>query len=388
MKKVLILGGGFAGVETAILLQKSRLFDVTLVSERDYLFLYPVSIWLPTKEISFENTKLALADIRKKYPFQLVIDKVTGIQSQSNKVILENGELDYDYLVVAIGSDKMRPAGVENTHTICGSPEANLEFADKFQELVQKGRGNIAIGFGGNPKDKSAVRGGPAFELIFNIDHYLRKKKIRDNFSLSFFAPMEEPGAKMGKSALKMMRSMFKKQKLHQYLGKKIQGFEPEGVLFEDNSKLNADLTMFIAAGTGSGVFKQSDLPLSEAGFIQIDKHCKVPSVQHVYAIGDSAALEGPDFTAKQGHLAEIMGRIAAHNIIATETGSNNLKSHLEHISILCIMDTGNGAAYVYRDIKKAFVIPMPVVGHWMKKAWGTYQKWTKTGKLPRIPGL
>lgn len=388
MKKVLVLGGGFAGVETAIMLQKSKLFEVTLVSERDYLFLYPVSIWLPTREINFEDTKLALADIRRKYPFRLVIDKVTGIQSQSNKVTLENGELEYDYLVVAIGSDKMRPAGIEHTHTICGSPEANLKFTDKFQELVKKGSGNIAIGFGGNPKDKSAVRGGPAFELIFNIDHYLRKKKIRQNFNLSFFAPMEEPGAKMGKSALKMMSSMFKKQKLHQYYGKKIQGFEPDGVVFEDNSKLNADLTMFIAAGTGSGVFKQSDLPLSDAGFIQIDKHCRVPSGQHVYAIGDSAALEGPDFTAKQGHLAEIMGRIAAHNIIATETGSNNLKSYQEHISILCVMDTGNGAAYVYRDSKKAFVIPMPVVGHWIKKAWGTYQKWAKTGKIPRIPGM
>jgi sulfide:quinone oxidoreductase len=51
-------------------------------------------------------------------------------------------------------------------------------------------------------------------------------------------------------------------------------------------------------------------------------------------------------------------------------------------------MDTGNGAAYVYRDSKKAFVIPMPVVGHWIKKAWGTYQKWAKTGKIPRIPGM
>ena len=58
MKNIIILGGGFAGVEAAIKLQKSKLFEVTLVSERDYMYLYPVSIWIPTEEIEFSNTKL------------------------------------------------------------------------------------------------------------------------------------------------------------------------------------------------------------------------------------------------------------------------------------------------------------------------------------------
>ncbi len=39
MKSVLILGGGFAGVEAGIFLKKGG-FDVTLVSDRDYLYMY------------------------------------------------------------------------------------------------------------------------------------------------------------------------------------------------------------------------------------------------------------------------------------------------------------------------------------------------------------
>ena len=388
MKKVIILGGGFAGVEAAIKLQKSKLFEVTLVSERDYLYLYPISIWIATGEIDFENTKLSLKEIQKKYPFKLIVDKVESIQSSDNTVVLQQQSLTYDYLVIATGSDKMKPKGAEHTYTICGAPEGNLAFKEKFLKLVEKGKGDIAIGFGGNPKDKSAVRGGPAFELIFNIDHFLRKKKIRDNFNLTFFAPMEEPGAKMGRKAMKMVHSMFKKQQLQQQFGLKIQEFEPNAIIFEDGSKLNSDLTMFIAAGTGPSIFKNSDLPLSEAGFIQINDSCKVRSTKNVYAIGDAAALEGPEFSSKQGHLAEIMGRIAAHNIIEAENGSYEYKGYKEHLSILCIMDTGNGAAYVYRDSKKAFVIPMPIIGHWMKKAWGYYVKWSKTGKIPRLPGM
>jgi len=388
MKKVLVLGGGFAGVEAAIALQKSKQFEVTLVSNRDYLYLYPVSIWIPVDGIKFENVKLPLKKIRKAFPFRLIIDRVIAVQSAENRVQLASQTLEYDYLVVAIGADKLQPKGVENTFTICGAPEGNLAFRDAFRELVDKGQGSIAIGFGGNPADKSAVRGGPGFELIFNIDHYLRKKGLRDRFELNFFAPMEQPGARMGKGAMKLMGTMFKKKNLHQYFGKKIKQFEQDGIVFEDDSKLTSDLTMFIAAGTGSSVFRNSDLPLTPAGFIHIDQYCKAIGSGNVWAVGDSAGLEGTDFVAKQGHLAEIMGRCAANNIIQTATGGTGFQDYHQHISILCVMDTGDGAAYVYRDTKKEFVIPMPVVGHWMKKGWGWYQKWTKTGRIPRLPGL
>ncbi len=51
-------------------------------------------------------------------------------------------------------------------------------------------------------------------------------------------------------------------------------------------------------------------------------------------------------------------------------------------------MDTGNGVAFVFRNNKRAFVIPMPIVRHWMKKGWGIYSKLTKAGNFPRLPGL
>jgi hypothetical protein len=57
--------------------------------------------------------------------------------------------------------------------------------------LVKAGKGGIAVGIGGNPKDPSAMRGGPAFEELFNIDNLLRDKGLRHNFELSIFAPMK-----------------------------------------------------------------------------------------------------------------------------------------------------------------------------------------------------
>lgn len=388
MKHALVLGGGFAGVQTAIELQKSGQFRVTLVSDRDYLYLYPISIWVPVRHTDFENVKLPLAKIQKKYPFEVIIDSVREIHSLANKVVCEKQTLTYDYLVVAFGAGKMKHKGIENTLSICGKPEVSLAIRDKIDELIGKGSGKIAVGFGGNPKDKSAVRGGPGFELMFNIHNLLKKKKIRPNFELTFFAPMAEPGARMGKNALPLLNSLFDRYQIKKQFGKKFTEFEPNAIVFEDDSVLNADLILFIPASTGHPVLQNSDLQLSDSGFIRINNFCQVRGTENVYAIGDIAAIEGPEWIAKQGHIAELMGRNAAHNILSKEQGKTNFRGYQEELNILCVMDTGDGAAFVFRNSKKSFLLPMPVVGHWMKKGWGTYSKLTKVGKFPRLPGM
>lgn len=191
----------------------------------------------------------------------------------------------------------------------------------------------------------------------------------------------------MGDKAVAAMGQMFDRLQIGTRYGKKIQRFESTGVVFEDDSTLDADLVLFLPAGAGHPVLIASDLPRNDAGFVTIDPHCAVPGVPGVWAVGDSAALEGPAWRAKQGHLAEVMARVAVENIDASEhdaTGPN----YLDHLSILCLMDMGNGAAWVYRDDRVQRMVPLPVVGHWMKKGWGAYFKASKLDQVPRIPGM
>jgi sulfide:quinone oxidoreductase len=392
MKKVLILGGGFAGIDAATHLRKEK-YDVTLVSDRDYFYIYPTSIWVPTHETDFKDVCVDLKALQEAHGFNLLVDGVAKIEAKANRVTLASGKIidDYDYLVVAIGAHKMKHEGIENTLSICGAPQQALDIRDRLDALVAKGSGKIVFGFGGNPKDTSSVRGGPGFELMFNVHNMLKKKGIRDRFEITFFAPMEKPGARMGKQALGMMDKMFSRLNIHKHFGKKIKRFEKDGVVFADESKLESDLTMFIPAGDGHQIVKESDLPTNDAGFVTINDYCEVPFADgpdNVYAIGDSAALEGPDWRAKQGHIAEVMAKNAAFNIIARDHGLVERKGYKEHLNILCVMDTGDGAGFVFRDDKKAFMLPMPVIGHWLKKGWGAYCRLSKLGKIPRIPGM
>lgn len=389
MKQMIILGGGIAGVEAAIYYRKEG-FDVELVSDRSYVFIYPIAIWIPVKTTRFDDVAFSLDKLAARHNFKLTIDRVTAINAAERSFTLETGGIrKADHLVIATGASKVKHEGIGHTLSICGAPEQSILLKERIDALVAKGGGKIAFGFGGNPNDPSGVRGGPGFELFFNLHHHLKKLGIRDKFEMTFFAPMPSPGARMGEKALKLMDMMFKRNRFGSHYGKKIKRFEAKGIVFEDDSRLDSDLTMFIPAGDGLEFIKASDLPQNNAGFIRVDNYCEIEGVKGWYAIGDAAALEGPDWKAKQGHIAEVMARNAAHNS-AVESGlkSGPKKTYQDHLNILCVMDMGNGAGFVYRDDKKALLIPMPIVGHWLKIFWGWYYKLSKMGYIPRIPGM
>ena len=387
-KHALVLGGGFAGLEAAIQLRKAGL-DVTLVSNRPYLYLYPTSIWVVTGERAFEEVCLDLADVARRHGFRLVEGAVESVSGARRAAVVSGQEIAADHLVVALGGVPLRPAGVEHTFGLSGDPRGSVRLHEALEALLARGSGRIAMGFGGNPRDASAVRGGPVFEVMFNVDHLLRKRGLRDRFALSFFAPMPSPGERMGKRAVAALQEMFRKLGVEMRFGKKIASFEPGGaVVLEDGARVESVLTVFVPAHEGHPVLKASDLPRNEAGFVAIDPGCAVPGFPGVWAVGDSAALEGPPWRAKQGHMAEVMARVAAANVAAEMAGRTERQSYLPHVSITCLLDMGNGAAWVHRDASREQMIPLPVVGHWMKKGWGAYYALSKKRLVPRLPGM
>jgi len=389
IKKFLVLGGGFAGVEAAIKLRKYG-YDVKLVSDRDYLFVYPISIWVPTGGKSFDDVKISLSKLQKKHGFEVIVDSVTRIDVANNTVTLSKETLSYDYLFIAMGMHKVQTPGLEFTHSICGHPEEALTIREELEKLVQRGHGKIAVGFGGNPIDPTAtaVRGGPAFELLFNISHYLKKKGLRNKFEITFFAPMKEPGKRMGKRAFNKMDVFFKHYHVKTQVGTMIKEFEKNAVVFEDHSKIESDLIIYISGGDGHQVIKESKLPLNQAGFIKINELCRVEGYRNIYAIGDIAEIVGHDWAAKQGHIAEVMADVSTYNVHNEIIGKGKRKSYWEKLHIICVMDSGDGAAFVVRNHKRDYIIPLPVLGHWLKKGWGFYYRNSKLKKMPRIPGM
>jgi sulfide:quinone oxidoreductase len=84
-----------------------------------------------------------------------------------------------------------------------------------------------------------------------------------------------------------------------------------------------------------------------------------------------------------------VMARNSARNIVIKENYLPFQKeSYIHHLNILCVMDSGDGAGFLLRDDQKQIFVPLPIIGHWLKRGWGLYAKWSKLGYIPRIPGM
>jgi sulfide:quinone oxidoreductase len=374
MKRILVLGGGMGGVEAAIALTQKLKSDyqIDLISNRDFLYIYPASIWLTVGKRTLEDLSVPLLQLAEIHGFNFLQEEVKEVRAKEQVVLTTTQEHSYDYLIIALGGSKLKPKGVENTLSICGSPADGMQIQERFLELVERGEGKIACGFSGNPQDTTAVRGGPVFEVLFNFDTYLREKGLRDRFELTFFSPSDAPGKRLGAGGLAQLQQLFQERGITTVTGKKIKEFITSSVIFEDDTQVVTDLTVFTPGMTGTSILKQSDLPLTVAGFVTVSDTAQVNGFENCYAIGDSSYFDGPEWRARQGHLAEVMARTAAENIARQERGEAASASFREEINLLCIMDTGKEGVFVYRDENREMA-PRGAWARWAKLAWEKY---------------
>lgn len=103
-KKVVIIGGGFAGLNVARHI-KSREYQVTLVDKNNYVFFPPLLYQLATGFLEPSNISYPFRKMLRSQPnLSFKLGELLSVNPEENKLILTTGELDYDYLVFATGT--------------------------------------------------------------------------------------------------------------------------------------------------------------------------------------------------------------------------------------------------------------------------------------------
>jgi sulfide:quinone oxidoreductase len=234
-------------------------------------------------------------------------------------------------------------------------------YSDK---LAAMDGGTLAFGFGGNPKEPSAMRGGPVFEFLFGVDTLLRQQGRRAQFKLVFFSPAAQPGKRMGEAAVKDLLKEMQKRDIHTHLGHKIKGFTENSFMTEGGEE-HSDLTLFMPGMTGAAWAANSGLPLSSGGFIQSTAQCQVPDVENVFVAGDAGSYPGPDWLPKQAHIADLQAEAAIKNMILVDKGQ--AATHTFKVELICIVDALNTGIMVFRSPKRAFRWKSKLF-HWSKR--------------------
>jgi sulfide:quinone oxidoreductase len=363
MANITIIGSGFAGLTAAKALRKQLPeAEISLVSPRAELMYAPSLIWIPTGLRKPADLIYPLERLFRKLNIRHIPASVTGLKNKGRTVITSQGEYDNDYLLIASGGRYIKKLpGIEHALTICEGVDPTVKMRDAIANMKT---GTIAMGFGGNPKEPSAMRGGPMFELLFGVETMLQKQGRRDDIHLVFFSPAPQPGKRMGPKALDGIMKEMKKRGIETHLGHKMKEFTPEKVITEGGG-FKADMICFMPGLTGPAWAADSRLPLSPGGLIQADEFCRVPDHPGVYVAGDSGSFPGPEWQPKQAHMADLQAEAAAKNIVAeicmsppTATFKNEL---------ICIVDTLDHGILVYRTPERMMVWPSRFM-HWAKR--------------------
>lgn len=365
MTNIVIVGSGFAGC-TAIRTLRSEGYrdQITLVSPKAELFYYPSLIWVANGGRSENDLRINLNNFLKRHNVDHRATRITGLDSAAKTISTEEGDMAYDYLLIASGGRYIQKLpGIENAHVACAGWEPTNNWAQKLNNMES---GRLAFGFASNPNEPSAMRGGPVFEFLFGTDTLLKDQGRRDKFELHFFSPAPKPGARMGDKAVERILGEMKRRNITTHLGKKMKGFEPGKVKMEEH-EFDCDLILFIPGMTGPAWAADSGLTLSEGGFLKGNEHCRVADSDAIYVAGDAGSFPGPDWKPKQAHMADLQAEAAAKNILNQLKGQAD--SHTFKTELICIIDSLNTGTMVYRDEKRMMQLKGKPF-HWAKSVF------------------
>ena len=338
MKKIVIIGGGFAGVNLARRLAGKKEFHITVVDRNNYNFfpplLYQVATgYLETSNISYPFRRLFRSG--KNISFQM--GEFEKLVASENKIILSTGDLPYDYLIFATGTET-NYFGMENVKknalpmkTINDALELRNHLLQKMEEATRT-------------KDESERKkllttviagGGPTGVEISGMLAEMKKNVLpRDYPEISghgyeshiyLIDAQDKVLAPMSKKSQSDTFNALTKLGVEIKFGLQVKDYIDDAVHFANGETIETK-TLVWAAGVTASVF--NGIPEESYGRgrrLIVNEFNEVKSLQNVFAIGDTC-LQTTDKQFPNGHpqLAQVaiqQGQQLAKNFIAVESG-------------------------------------------------------------------
>lgn len=338
--RIVVLGGGFGGLETAFYLRmklKERA-DITLVSDRDYFLFKPNTIYIPFG-LDPDALKINLAEPVSRKHISFAQAQAREIDPVRRKVLADGQQFDYDYLVVATGAG-MRPAEIpgltEYAETIW-TPEAMLRLRNSFSQLVEdaKRKQRRQVLFLVPPNNKCS---GPLYEMVMMLETWLRRQGVRDSVNITWSTYENSFIQAFGPRLHEVVTEEFTRRGIKGHTQFAVEKVEKGQVTYRNGETLSYDLLVsfppYIAATPFAG------LPADNRGFLQTDLTSRqVHGHANIYAVGDAA-----DFPVKQAFLAFLQSDAAADHLAAEILGRQP-EVDFDPIS-MCVMEQFDKATF------------------------------------------
>ena len=340
-QRVVIVGGGFGGIKTALELADVPEFDVTLVSDQTDFRYYPMLYRAATGGSRAQST-IPLRDIFAGKDVRLVHEQADKIDRTQQQLHTASGhKLPYDTLVLALGviTNYFGIKGLERySYGIKSIEEATGLKHHLHQQLINEHRPDFNyVVIGGGPTGVELAAALPAYIRHIMKLHGIKHRAV--HVDLIEAAPRVLPH--MPKDVSRAVAHHLRKIGVKLYLGKSVGG-ETAHSLMVDKQPIPSSTVVWTAGVTNHPFFKKNRFSLAPTGKVAVNEY--LLAEDHIYVIGDNAN------TQYSG-----MAQTALHD--AVFVASNLLRAN------------GSKTPLPYKPKKPVYVTPAGP--HWAAVLWG-----------------
>lgn len=397
-KKVLVLGAGYAGLQTVSKLQKLIGFqdaDITLINKNEYHY---ESTWLhetAAGTINWEDGTYPISKVVDAQKVKFVPAEVTAIHKDEKRVETNQGDFEFDILVVALGfeSETFGIPGMEEHAQSIVNPQTALavrkEIEENFANYKQSGDDN----------DLSILVGGAGFtgieflgELVESLPELTKKHKIDYNkVKVTCVEAMPSMLPMFPEHLGKYAQEYLEKRGVEFLIGTPIVATNEKGFVVKQNDtekQLEGNNVIWTAGVRGSRLMEAS-FDGVKRGRIVTQQDLTIEGYDNIFVIGDVAAVmngEGADARPypTTAQIAMQLGEHTAKNIKLKLEGEKLKSFKYDDKGTVCSLGSSDGIGIALgREIKgkKAAFMKRVIDSRAIFKIGGPFLAYSK-GKL------
>lgn len=352
MKRIVVLGGGFAGMIAAVgAARKLAELDiprhdigVTLVNRDPYH-----AIRVRNYERDISDARVPLADVLAPIGVELAVGEVSGLDTADHRVActIEGRPtmLPYDRLVFALGSEVVRPA-------VPGLAEYGFD-VDTYDAASRLGAHLTALpARPAAPGRFTALVVGAGLtgvEAACELATWLRDLAGGAGSRVILADRAPHIGSNMGDEAGAVIAEALAALGVETRTGVTLASVDAGGALLSSGESIAAATVLWCGGMRAHPLVAALPGPHDGFGRVSVDRFLKVSDADGVFATGDAAAalVDGVHPSVMSCQHARPMGRIAGHNVVCDLTGTEPIPIAIDYYGT-CLDLGAWGAVYCH----------------------------------------